>query len=111
MVGRWSLVVRWRSGVVNGGRWPVVSRGCPAARVGGGGGEAHEKMAEDGRGVALIGEAEVVAAFGFKTGEVGFSSSASGQWASSGMRTTSCTFEWPAPRGKDKATAAPWHRC
>jgi hypothetical protein len=29
-----------------------------------------EKMAEDGRGAALTGEAEVVVAFGFKTGEV-----------------------------------------
>jgi hypothetical protein len=32
-----------------------------------------------------------------------------GQWASSGMRTASCALEWPAPRGKEKVTAAPWH--
>jgi hypothetical protein len=33
-------------------------------------------MAEDGRGATLTGDAEVVVAFGFKTGEVGFSGNA-----------------------------------
>jgi hypothetical protein len=35
-----------------------------------------EKMVEDGRGAALTGEAEVAAAFDFKTDEVGFSGGA-----------------------------------
>jgi hypothetical protein len=32
----------------------------------------------------------------------------SGQWALSGMRTTSCVLEWPAPRETGKTMVAPW---
>jgi hypothetical protein len=37
----------------NGGRWPAVSQGGPAARCGGGEGDGHRKIAEDIRGEAL----------------------------------------------------------
>jgi hypothetical protein len=67
----------WRpSGVVNGGQWLTVSRGGPTVRVGGAGGEVHKKNGGRRLGCGAHRRAEVAAAFGFKTGEVGFSGKA-----------------------------------
>jgi hypothetical protein len=66
-------------------------------------------MAEGDLGVALTGEAEVAATFGFKTGEVGFSDGV--RWTLGFVWDEDAlpALEWPAPRGKEKVTAAPWH--
>jgi hypothetical protein len=72
-VGRWTLASRWWFSVVNDKRCPgvVLQQESEEGEV-----RCMEKMAEDGRGAVLTGEAEVAAAFGFKTGEVGFSGGA-----------------------------------
>jgi hypothetical protein len=111
MVGRRSLAAwRW-SDVVNGGQWPMVSRGGLVARVGGGGGEAHGKKCRKTAGVRRSpGRKRWLRLSASKPVRWGSLAPRGGQCASSGMRMASCALEWPAPRGKEKATAAPWRR-